>query len=386
MNRPVVRCRSCGREFSASTPITYCDNCGSPLSLVFDASGRDLTPKDVIASGQRSMWRYGKLLYPETPGVSLGEGWTPLVRSHDYFQEQDFELYFKLESLNPTFSFKDRGAAVVVSAAKLWGVERIADDSSGNAGAALAAYSAKAGLECSIYVPASASGEKIVQIRSYGARLKGVQGPRENAKERVKRDTKGNDVYYGSHNLSPYFQAGMKTVAFELAEQFDWEVPDHVVVPVGGGALITGIYRGFRELAELGWIERVPRLHPIQSRSCSPIVNALQDDRSVPDKVTPGPTVAEGIHIAIPERSREILKVVRITSGTGVAVPESEIVEHHSKLSRKEGIFPEPTSAVSLAGVARLRDAGEINRGERVVVPITGSGLKDISVAKSHLQ
>ncbi len=365
------------------TPITYCRDCGAPLSLELNLADDEVgIAQDVILSGERSMWRYGKLLYPEEPGVSLGEGCTPVVESRSYVQGQDFHLLFKLESLNPTFSFKDRGVSMVVSAAKTQGVERIADDSSGNAGASLAAYSAKAGLDCLIYVPASASGEKIAQIKSYGARLMEVEGPRENAGKRVRNDTAREGVYYGSHNLSPYFQAGMKTVAYELAEGFGWDLPDHVVVPVGGGALITGIYRGFKDLFQLGWTDGLPRLHAVQSTSCSPIVDAIKANKTETEKVTPRETVAEGIHIAIPDRSGEILESVRKTDGTAVAVTEEEIIGHHARLAEEEGIFCEPTSAATLAGVERLWESGEIIGGETVVAPITGSGLKDIAVAE----
>jgi threonine synthase len=312
--------------------------------------------------------------------VSLGEGGTPVIGSESLGKNYDFELFFKLEFANPTGSFKDRGTAVTVSKAQEWGLNTVADDSSGNAGASLAAYAARAGLDCRIYVPASASGNKISQIRSYGAELEKVPGPREKATERIKEDTSDGEVYYASHNVSPYFSEGMKTVAYEISEEFDWDPPEHLVVPVGGGALLAGIHNGFRDLINLGFIERIPKLHAVQTQSCNPVVKAFDKSWDRPRAVVPGLTIAEGAHISNPERGGEILEAIRHSDGVAVAVSERKIREYHRKLAEKEGLFVEPTSILPIAGLGKLNDLGVFGSGERVLAPLTGSGLKDVEV------
>lgn len=379
----VLKCTVCGKEFPEDEPITYCTKCGSPLSFYYDP--KELSPsvtKEDLPGRETSMWRFKEFLPINSLPVSLGEGWTPLVQSRHYLQRQKSRLLFKLEFLNPSGSFKDRGTSVSSTKIMEWGLNRVADDSSGNAGASLAAYSAKAGVESIIYVPANASGEKIVQIQSYGGKLKKVPGPRENAAKQIKLDCRKQNLYYVSHNLSPYFQAGMKTIAYEIAEQLHWSAPDHVVMPLGGGALFTGTFKGFRELYQLGWIEEIPKLHAIQSETCCPIVSAFEDEKAKVEKVEPRPTVAEGIHISNPSRGQEILEDIRISGGQALVVKEKDILKNHARLAQKEGIFCEPTSAAVMAGVSLLADRGRFNEGETVVAPITGIGLKALSRAK----
>jgi len=376
-----LTCEKCGREISPEIPVTGCPNCEYPLTVNYDHKRIEADlDKEKLSERGWNLFRYRELLPlpPQGEPVTLGEGGTSIVESTSLFSNQGIKSYFKLEYSNPTGSFKDRGVAMTVSKAKEWGVERVADDSSGNAGASLAGYSAKAGIDCTIYVPEKASGEKIEQIMSYGARLKTVPGPRENTARKIRKDTKGGSTHYASHNLSPYFSEGMKTVAYEISEQFDWNPPGHVVLPVGGGALLVGIYRGFQDLAQLNWIEEIPRLHGVQSEACNPVVRAFRGSRKDTRPVEVRPTVAEGIHIADPERGVEILEAIRKTGGKALEVSEDEIKEWHRKLSRREGIFAEPTSAAPLAGLKKLKDEGIIKQGERVLVPITGFGLKDL--------
>ncbi|MEF8799229.1 MAG: threonine synthase, partial [Candidatus Bipolaricaulota bacterium] len=376
-----LTCEKCGGEISLEIPVTGCPNCGYPLTVNYDHKRikADLD-KGKLDEREWNLFRYRELLPlpPGTKPASLGEGGTPIVESTSLFSNHGITSYFKLEYTNPTGSFKDRGVAMTVSKAQEWGVESVADDSSGNAGAALAGYSAKAGLDCTIYVPEKASGEKINQIRSYGARLKTVPGPRENTARKIRKETRDGGTHYASHNLSPYFPEGMKTIAYEISEQFNWNPPEHVVLPVGGGALLVGIYRGFRDLARLNWIKEVPRLHAIQSEACNPVVRAFKNSRRDTRPAKVKPTVAEGIHMANPERGREILEAIRKTGGTALEVSEDEIKEWHRKLSRREGIFAEPTSAAPVAGVKQLKDEAIFKQGDRVLVPITGFGLKDV--------
>ncbi len=378
-----LKCTFCGKEFPEGKPVTYCQECGSPLSFYYNPKELSKSvKKEDLTSRETSIWRYKEFLPTNHPPVSLGEGWTPLIKSKHYLKGQNFRLLFKLEFLNPSGSFKDRGTSVLSTKIQEWGLDRVADDSSGNAGASLAAYSAKAGVKSIIYVPANASGDKIIQIQSYGAKFKKVPGPRENAAKQIKLDCDKGNLYYASHNSSPYFQAGMKTVAYEIAEQLNWAAPDHVVMPVGGGSLFTGTFKGFHELYELGWIEKRPKLHAIQSKSCCPIVTAFKDQKARAERVEPSTTVAEGIDISKPDRDREILESIRMSEGGALAVKEMDIQKNHAKLAKREGIFCEPTSAATLAGVSLLAQHNRFNKGETVVVPITGSGLKDLSAAK----
>ncbi len=378
-----IYCKECGMVVSGDNPVTVCPECGSPLTIDydFDRIRRDLD-REALDNRGRSLQRYRELLPLEEEPITLGEGGTPVVQSSSLVDEGEISLYFKLEYSNPTGSFKDRGVAMTVSKAKEWGVKKVADDSSGNAGAALAGYSAKAGFDCTIYVPEKASGEKIKQVESYGAELLTVPGPRENTAKKIREDTMDEDTYYASHNLSPYFPEGMKTVAYEIAEYFDWKPPEHVVLPVGGGALLVGIYRGFRDLIRLNWIDQLPRLYGVQSESCDPVVRAFEGSRKEVRPVEVKPTVAEGIHIGKPERGREILSAIRDSGGRALSVKEESIVKAHRDLSRREGIYSEPTSAAPVAGLKKLDELGLLESGEEVLIPITGFGLKDIRAGK----
>ncbi|HDC92455.1 MAG TPA: threonine synthase, partial [Candidatus Acetothermia bacterium] len=322
----------------------------------------------------RGVWRYGPFQPPAEP-VSLWEGATPLIESRRIGERLGVRLLLKLEGANPTGSFKDRGASVLVSVLRGFGVEKVADDSSGNAAAALAAYTARAGLAATLYVPAYASPKKLAQIEAYGAELVRVPGPRSAAEEAVKEAAAQGKHVYASHNESPYFIQGLKTLAYEIYEDLGYEVPDHVVVPLGGGGLFLGLYLGFGELVRLGWAEAMPRIHAVQAEACAPVVRAFELGEAEPAPVEPVPTVAEGISIAAPARGREILAALK-AGGAAVAVEEREILEARGELATQEGVYVEPTSAVVLPGLRRLIHRGDISPSATVVLVLTGSGLK----------
>ncbi len=380
-----VFCEECGTEVSENRPVTDCPQCGEPLRIDYDLEriGKEID-RDQIENRKGDLFRYRELLPLKEAPVTLGEGDTPVIESSALGPEADLAVHFKLEYCNPTGSFKDRGVAMTVSKAREWGVEKVADDSSGNAGAALAAYSARAGLDCTIYVPEKASGEKIEQVKSYGAELRTVPGPRKNTAEKIREETEESSVHYASHNLSPYFTEGMKTIAYEVSEYFDWNPPEHVVFPVGGGALLVGVYRGFRDLLRLGWIGELPAIYGVQSKACDPVVRAFEASREDIEPVDVEPTIAEGIHIGNPERGREILTAIRDTGGRALAVAEAEIRRTHKSLAEREGIYAEPTSATPIAGLPELSRRGVIGSGDRVLVPITGFGLKDVRVGERN--
>jgi threonine synthase len=304
------------------------------------------------------VWRYLPWLPVDEP-VSLGEPTTPLVAHRG--------VQVKLEGALPTGSFKDRGAAVLVAALRAAGVERVVEDSSGNAGAALAAYCARAGIACAIHAPASAPPAKVAQLRAFGADVVLVDGPRAAATASAERAAAG-DVAYASHARSPLYLAGTMTFAFELHEQLGG-APDAVVIPTGGGALMLGAALGFDALRRAGLVDRVPRLVAAQAAACAPLVDAMASGAEAPAPVTPRPSLADGIQIGAPVRGRQILAALRATGGTAVAVSEDAIAGAHRDAAR-HGLLVERTSAVALAALDALALDGT------VVVAATGHGLK----------
>lgn len=368
--RGELYCPLCGLERPPAPEPQRCPRCDVPLEYRRELP--EVGPGDLRGRG---VWRYVPFLPPAEP-VSLGEGATPLIESLRIGGRFGVRLLLKLEGANPTGSFKDRGASVLVSVLRGFGAGEVADDSSGNAAAALAAYAARAGLKATLYVPDYASPKKLAQIQAYGAELVRVPGPRSAAEEAVKEDVSQGKRVYASHNESPYFIQGLKTLAYEIYEDLGYEVPDHVVVPLGGGGLFLGLYLGFGELVELGWAEMMPRIHAVQAEACAPIARAFELGDPEPVSVEPVATAAEGISIAAPARGREILMALKGCGGGAVAVEEEEILEARAELAAQEGVYVEPTSAVVLPGLRRLIRRGDIAPSSRVVLVLTGSGLK----------
>ncbi len=363
-------CPLCGFAGELAPDLLRCPACGAPLRFRGELPG--IEPGDLRGRG---VWRYGPLL-PRVEPVSLGEGSTPLIPSRRLGPELGLDLLFKLESTNPTGSFKDRGATVMVSVLREAGVGAVADDSSGNAAAALAAYAARAGMRAVLFVPSYASGPKLSQIRAYGAELRSVPGPRGKAQEEVSRACRDEGLTYASHNESPFYIEGLKTVAFEIFEDLGLDLPDYVVLPLGGGGLFLGLAEGFRELMELGWSDSLPAFGIVQSDACAPIVVALERGLPEPVLVEPARSVAEGVLVAAPPRGREILRELRALQGLGTAVGDEEVLVAQRSLAREEGLYVEPTSALALAGLRAFVSQGKIPPRSRVVLVLTGSGLK----------
>jgi threonine synthase len=356
---------STGQTYPLTEPRWRADN-GHYLNL---SPGPGLRRRD-IDTERRSVWRYQRaLLVGADHAVSLGEGWTPLIDGHWHRAP----VHFKLEFMMPTGSFKDRGMTVMVSHLKSLGVTSVLEDSSGNAGASLAAYAAAAGLRCRILVPETASYPKIAQIAACGADVVTIPGSRQDVAEAALRQSA--EIFYASHNWQPFFVEGTKTLAYEVWEQSGFRAPDNVVVPLGYGSNILGAERGFAELVRNGEIARRPRLFGAQAARCAPFSSAFHEtvEHLVPTPVKP--TIAEGIATPKPTRVVEVLRAVRETGGTVVAVEEGEIVEALRGLARL-GLYVEPTSAVAAAGLTRLLDAGVIRPQESTVLVLTGSGLK----------
>ena len=339
---------------------------GAHVNLA-DAPG--LTRKDIDVS-VNSLWRYRKaLLVDVANAVTLGEGWTPLIPG----EWDGVPVFYKLEFMMPTGSFKDRGMTVMVSYLRARGVDSVLEDSSGNAGASLSAYAAAAGMRCRILVPETASYPKIAQIAACGADVVTIRGSRQDVADAALAMSR--DVFYASHNWQPFFAEGTKTLAYELWEQLGFRAPGNVVVPVGYGSNVLGCDRGYSELMRTGEIERVPRLYGVQAANCAPYHAAFQAgvEHFVPAPVNP--TVAEGIASSKPTRMREVLVPVRASGGEILAVTEDEIVRALGALARK-GLYVEPTSAAAAAGLSQLIARGVIRKGETTVLVLTGSGLK----------
>jgi threonine synthase len=361
MDGMILRCATCQATYPTDTGA-WCCECGG----VFELEGAPPFSPGRIRSDVPTLWRYQAML-PVTEIVSLGEGFTPFVPLH----VGNLPVLCKLEFLAPTGSFKDRGAAVLVSALRMMGVTEVVEDSSGNAAASLAAYCARAGIHARIFVPAHASPAKLNQIAVYGADVVPVEGPRENA-ALAAQDAAGTD-YYASHNYSPFFVQGTKTFAYEVWEHLGGRTPGNVILPLGNGSLLLGAYLGFMDLHIGGLIERVPRLFGVQSRACAPFYEAYQQGLEDAPPISPGETIAEGIRIARPSRGRQVLRAVRSTDGGILAVNDDEIREARATLAQM-GLFVEPTSATAVAAVHQLENV--ITPDEITVLALTGSGLK----------
>ena len=361
-------CSLCHKDYPVETRDFRCQ-CGGPFELDWIP---EPFPINSLHGRELSVWRYRESLpiLRDENIVSLNEGFTPLLP----FSYGDFRrIVLKLDYLCPTGSYKDRGSSLLISKLKELGVRSCIADSSGNAGASIAAYTARAGIQCKIFCPAYTSEGKLVQIRAYGAQLVKVPGTRADTARAVQEEAKR--VYYASHNWNPFFSEGIKTLAFEICEQMGWKIPDAVLCPTGYSGIYIGLYYGFKELVDHGVIDRIPRLIGIQSESVSPLYQAFYRKAAEVDEVPSKTTLAEGIACVQPIRGRKILEIAQLTGGCFEIVSEKEIMEGWKHLARV-GIYVEPTSAVVVKAIDRLQRKGLLNSLESIVLILTGIGLK----------
>jgi threonine synthase len=339
---------------------------GQPL-LLTDLPG---IGRDAIDPAAPGLWRYAAALpfRPREP-IAMGEGCTPLLarRLHGV------DALLKCEWLMPTGSFKDRGAAVMLSLLREQGITAVLEDSSGNGGAAIATYAAAGGMRARILVPGSTSPAKTVQSRAAGAEIQLTPGSRQDCADEALRQ--GNDphsgFFYASHNWHPFFLQGTKTLAYELWEDLGFRAPDAVVIPCGAGSNVLGCDIGFGELLRAGQIGKLPRLYAAQPAHCGPLA---REALGLPPE-PPRPTIAEGTAIAQPIRPQEVLGALRRSGGGGVLLEEAEIAEASLSLAR-QGLYVEPTCAQAVAALGKLAAEGQVRPGEKVVVILTGTGLK----------
>ena len=363
-----LACTRCGHGHEPTMSVLRCESCQQPLVVRYRA-------------GYRAAHHWAGSPFPAPfhgpPWqISLGEGNTPIIAMRSTGEALGLQrLHAKLEYMNPTGSFKDRGTAVMMSMAKELGITRVVEDSSGNAGASVAAYAARAGIQAHVFAPASAPPAKMQQIVVYGARTHPIEGPREAATAAAVAFYEAGGLVYASHNLSPFFLEGTKTFAYEVARQMEEAMPDHVVVPVGNGGLFIGAWLGFQEMLATGRLQRAPRMHAIQARAVMPVAAAFAGEPWSPE---PGArTVAGGIAVATPPRLQQVLDVLSSSGGRSLAVDDESIVAWQKTLAVREGIYCEPTSAAAFAGLEALVNGGHIAPDDVVLVAVTGFGLKD---------
>ncbi len=385
-NAPMVhvqglRCRECGREYDAA-PIFTCEWCFGPLEVAYDydAIARSVT-REKIAAGPPSLWRYSDLLpVAADSAVDLGTGFTPLVRADRLAAELGLgEVWVKNDTRNPTNSFKDRVVWVALSKALEFGFKVFASASTGNLANSVAAHAARAGVRSYVFVPSDLEQGKIVTTAVYGGNLVAIKGNYDDVNRLCAELAGIYDWAFVNVNMRPYYAEGSKTLAFETAEQLGWTVPDHVVVPVASGSLLTKIRKGFDELFKVGLLDEEPnvRVSGAQARGCSPVAEAFIEKADTIRPVKPE-TIAKSLAIGNPADGYFALDVVRSTGGGFGSVTDEEIVDGMRLLARTEGIFAETAGGVTVATLKNLAADGVIRPDERVVVYITGHGLKTL--------
>jgi threonine synthase len=358
------RCGQCGQRYEYSVAVWRCC-CGGPLEI------ETQTPFAEPDGSETGIWKYWRALppVPQTFRVSLGEADTPLVA----IPGLPGDVRAKLEFLSPTGSFKDRGTAVVVSRLRHLGVAHLVEDSSGNAGASIAAYCAAAGIQCTIYVPDTASKGKLTQMRIHGASVVSVPGPRPAATEAA--ISAAGASYYANHVLDPYFFEGTKTAAFEIIAQLCGTIPARVILPVGQGTMLLGLARGFRQLSSAGQLSSMPKLVAVQSDACAPLYEVFHRNLGrIPEVAVREGILAEGIATASPLRWQTVIEVIRQSNGEIIRVPDSDVRDALFNLGRL-GLFVEPTAATVFAAMRQLAVRKRELDGITILM-LTGLGLK----------
>jgi threonine synthase len=381
MNVTHLECGLCGLEHEARRLHNVCRNCGKPLLVRYDLTRSKTTlTKESLASRRADMWRYREVLPVESDAniVSLGEGWTPLLRARRLGKAVGVhELYIKDESQNPTQSFKARGMAAAVSMAKELGAKKLAVPSAGNAAGALAAYAARAGLKSFIFMPRDTPRANIVECEQTGAEVTLMDGLITDCGAEVARRKDAARWFDVSTLKEPYRVEGKKTLGYELAEQMNWELPDVIIYPTGGGTGLIGMWKAFAEMEEMGWIgSRRPRMVTVQAAGCAPIVRAFEQGNRFADEFPDAATTASGLRVPKAIGDFLILDALRQSGGTAVAVTDEELIAATREIGAAEGIFCAPEGAACLPALRILVEEGFVNSGDRVVLFNTGSGVK----------
>lgn len=375
-----LECSRCRKTYEAGKVHNLC-GCGGPLLARYDlAKVRESWSREWLANAPPSLWRYAPVLPVSRPSalVTLGEGMTPLVSLRRLGARLGLrQLWVKDEGLNPTGSFKARGLSCAVSMAVELGIRTLAIPSAGNAGGALAAYAAAAGLEAHIFMPQDAPQANFIECKAYGARVTLVDGLISDCARLVAEGAAEGRWFDVSTLKEPYRVEGKKTMGYELAEQLRWELPDAVLYPTGGGVGLIGMWKAFAEMEELGWVgPRRPKMIAVQAEGCKPVVDAFERGEPACRYWQDAWTVAAGLRVPKPLGDLLILEILRASGGTAVAVTDAEILEAGLRLASEEGMFACPEGAACVAALEKLVARGFLAASDRVVIYNTGSGLK----------
>ena len=381
-----LRCRSCSREYPVE-PLNVCDFCFGPLEVAYDydAIARVIS-RERIVTGPASLWRYEDLLPVDGENaVDINAGFTPLIRCRNLGKVLGLEnLYIKNDSVNPSFSFKDRVVTVAATKALEFGFDTLACASTGNLACSVAAHAARAGMKSYVFIPADLEHGKVVGTAIYNPMLVAVNGSYDEVNRLCSEVADNYPWAFVNINIRPYYAEGSKTMAFEVAEQLGWRAPDHALVPAASGSMFTKIWKGFHEFSSLGLIGKVgTRMHLTQPEGCSPIVEAYNAQTLHVRPVQPN-TIAKSLAIGNPADGYFALKTIQDSGGTATAAPEEEITECVQLLAETEGIFTESAGGVVVAGLRHLVKSGYIKPDDLTVVYITGNGLKT-QEAVSHV-
>jgi len=375
-----LECTACGLRHDWSRLQNLCTACSKPLFAVYDlaAVGKlDCFKQSSLREREKSLWRYRELLPlpQDAEPISLGEGGTPLLRAKAF--SDDVDLWIKDESLNPTQSFKARGMSVAISMAKFLGAKKLAVPSAGNAGGALAAYAARAGLAAHIFMPRDTPRANIIECREVGAHVTLIDGLITDCGAEIARRKEKEGWFDLSTLKEPYRIEGKKTLGYEIAEQLDWKLPDVILYPTGGGTGLIGMWKAFDEMEKLGWIEhKRPRMFSVQASGCAPIVRAFDAGEKFAAEFPNAHTVASGLRVPKAIGDFLMLNILRESKGGAIAVDDDEMIRTVREVGSQEGLFVAPEGAACFAALKKLRASGRIDIGERVVIFNTGSGIK----------
>ena len=382
-----LRCRECAAEYPIE-PRSICDECFGPVEVEYDlaAAAARLTP-EAVAAGPPSLWRYAALLPADGPAVDMGAGFTPLRRAERLGERLGIDdLWIKDDTVNPSGSFKDRVVSVAITAAIRFGFEAVACPSTGNLANATAAAAAAAGIPAYIFIPADLERAKIAATAAYGATVVAVDGTYADVNRLCAELAEERPWAFVNVNVRPYYAEGSKTLGFETAEQLGWKLPDHVVVPIASGALLTKIHRGFRQLVGAGAVdERRVRFSGAQAAGCGPVAAAFREGRDDVRPVKPD-TIARSLAIGNPADGYHALRLARETGGAIDDVTDDEVIDGIRLLAETEGVFAETAGGVTIGVLRKLRARGVIGADETVVAYVTGNGFKTVEAIADHVR
>jgi threonine synthase len=382
MNVTHLECAACHKHHQANLLHNLCVECGKPLLVRYDLerAGETLT-KESLKNRQTNLWRYAEVLPVENEAnvVSFGEGYTPLLETKRIAETLQIKLnlFIKDESVNPTQSFKARGMSAAVSMAKELGVKKVAAPSAGNAAGALAAYASRAGMETFIFMPLDTPRANIVECEQTGATVTLVDGLINDCGKIVAERKDAEGWFDVSTLKEPYRVEGKKTMGYELAEQFDWNLPDVILYPTGGGTGLIGMWKAFDEMEQMGWIDdKRPRMVTVQSIGCAPIVKAFHEGETFAAEFPNAATVASGLRVPKAIGDFLILDALHKSGGTAIAVTDEELIHAVKEIGAAEGLFCAPEGAACLPALRKMIEQNLVKENERVVIFNTGAGVK----------